>query len=1045
MRRQRKLIGSVMLVLALVGGLTLVLTGCGDKKVWITPNTPPVLAGIGPQYVTEGKSVTFSVSAYDPDGDPIILLVKNQPANSQFVDSGNGRGIFSFFPNYAQDGTFETIFIALDGRDSDSELVIITVVDWAFAHHTGNLTESETWTADSVHLVTGDIEIKNGAVLTMEEGCVVRFVEGKRIRVGHDGIGGLIAEGTIFTSVVENPTPGMWDGITFSANCLPSSKLDNCIIEYGGGNGYGNVFVEDGGVTITNDTLRYSSSNGIYFLGEGQALSFEGNVITDNVVYPATVDCNYLGRLTGSSLTGNGRDTIIVGGTLVETDATWDTLGVPFRITRLFEIAEGATLTIVPGNTLSFDPGSGIAVGKSSSGTLIADGTDKMIVFTSSEPSPEPGAWEGLSFGEFAGSGCLLDSCIIEYGAETQPGNIHVKDAEISVTNTRVHHSAQYGMYFEGEGRFSSLDGTVITDNALFPIRITAKYVGDLTDSTSYTGNGTDLIEVGGATLTEAATWDNLEIDYLVSGMVGIDDGGVLTLAAGDTLFFAAGAGFEIGQTGPAALNADGSAGTIRLTAADDANPWEGISFLAHTLESSLLGGCTIEYAGDKGKGIVNLEDCQVAIRQCRIANGSGLGIVFKGSAYPLDFEDNTITGNAEYPVSINCNYVGFLLPENDYSGNGKDAFALGGSAITASATWADPDVPYVVGDSSIIIDPGVQLTLDPGVEIQLGDRKALVIAENAALIADGSADQIKFTASSSSRWKGLIFQSGASSASILKNCLIENGGGETKYEPERDKLPGCVHVSGCVITITGCTITGSARNGIFFVDEAYATEFHGNTFTDNNGYPVRIDLRYVQHLAADNVYGTEDDTKKGVEIGGDWDDGVGQLTQSTTWPNLEVPYYLKDDVEVIGGAQLTLVAGTTLILAKRRNIIVGDETGQAWLVANGTAESPITFTSTDTTSLSYNWGSIWLRGARNNDSSLDYCVIECGGNPTPPQPTNKFGSIYLDDCSPSITNSTIRKSRSYGIYCEGSSSPTLQNNTHEDNSEGDLGGSCGP
>jgi len=479
MRGQRKLIGNLFQAAVVLGGLAWILGGCG-KTDWKLHNQPPKLAAIGAHSVTEGQSITFAVSATDEDGDDhLTMWVENQPDNSQFADSGDRRGTFSFYPNYDQHGTLHPVFKVSDGHSVDSEVVAITIVDVAYTHHAGIITQSETWAAaNNPHLVAGDIEIDSGAVVTIEPGCIVYFIEGRRIRAGYSSPGGLVADGTPeqkirFTSMMPDTTPGIWDGLTFSANCLSSSILDNCIIEFGGGNGYGDVYVDGGAVSITNCTIRRSATNGIFFGGEGNAPSFTGNMITANVAYPVAVSCNQLGRLGGSSLTGNAKDTLIVRGTLVNTSARWDTLGVPLRITEMFQIAGGATLTIVPGSRLVFDKSTGIKVGSTSAGTLVADGTSqKPILFTSSQGNPLPGAWEGLAFYGSAGSGCSLANCVVEYGGQNQLGSIYIRDSEVSIQTTTVRKGKQYGVFFAGDGRFSSFENNVLTTNARCPVSI---------------------------------------------------------------------------------------------------------------------------------------------------------------------------------------------------------------------------------------------------------------------------------------------------------------------------------------------------------------------------------------------------------------------------------------------------------------------------------------------------------------------------------------------------------------------------------------------
>lgn len=82
----------------------------------------------------------------------------------------------------------------------------------------------------------------------------------------------------IFTSNDPNPAPGKWSGITFySGTVSANSALDYVTVEFGGGNGVGNLYLSSASPTITNSTIRKSSNAGIY-------ASYSSSVITRNTV-----------------------------------------------------------------------------------------------------------------------------------------------------------------------------------------------------------------------------------------------------------------------------------------------------------------------------------------------------------------------------------------------------------------------------------------------------------------------------------------------------------------------------------------------------------------------------------------------------------------------------------------------------------------------------------------------------------------------------------------------------------------------------------------
>ncbi|OGC85080.1 MAG: hypothetical protein A2V73_03070 [candidate division Zixibacteria bacterium RBG_19FT_COMBO_42_43] len=95
-------------------------------------NQRPTLAPLDSQTVKEFQNLKFKVTATDPDSTIPRLRATGLPANAVFVDSGNGRGSFSFTPSYFQAGLYKVIFSAVDAEDSTmviSDTVPIAVLD----------------------------------------------------------------------------------------------------------------------------------------------------------------------------------------------------------------------------------------------------------------------------------------------------------------------------------------------------------------------------------------------------------------------------------------------------------------------------------------------------------------------------------------------------------------------------------------------------------------------------------------------------------------------------------------------------------------------------------------------------------------------------------------------------------------------------------------------------------------------------------------------------------------------------------------------------
>jgi hypothetical protein len=91
----------------------------------VSVNRPPVLANIGGKTVNEGQSLTFTVSATDPDGDPLTYSASSLPSGATFNPATK---TFNWTPSYRQAGSYSTVnFAASDTHANDTEIITVTV------------------------------------------------------------------------------------------------------------------------------------------------------------------------------------------------------------------------------------------------------------------------------------------------------------------------------------------------------------------------------------------------------------------------------------------------------------------------------------------------------------------------------------------------------------------------------------------------------------------------------------------------------------------------------------------------------------------------------------------------------------------------------------------------------------------------------------------------------------------------------------------------------------------------------------------------------
>ena len=289
--------------------------------------------------------------------------------------------------------------------------------------------------------------------------------------------------------------------------------------------------------------------------------------------------------------------------------------GCRVAVERSYQVQNGATLTLEPGARLSFQTGTHLWI---EYGRLVAKGTEQRpVVFTSTnEKTPVAGEWGGIVFGERTLAGTVLDHVTIEYagrrgahadGAITFYGA--VRDASVSITASTIRHDDQAGVSIPlGEASpLLAFEGNTLEDNAGTSLRVP----GDALSALGAMNKLGDPIRIQGP-ITKAASWPALDVPIVVEGAMAIagkTERAILKLADGTTMRFAKGQQLYVGGGVGGAIVAKGALFTSAVSS--PANPaigdWKGIVFEGGLDETS-LDGCTFEYSGREGSGVIVLD-----------------------------------------------------------------------------------------------------------------------------------------------------------------------------------------------------------------------------------------------------------------------------------------------------------------------------------------------------------------------------------------------------------------------------------------------------
>ena len=703
----------------------------------------------------------------------------------------------------------------------------------------------------------------------------------------------------------------------------------------------------------------------------------------------------------------------------ISSDTTWDLAGSPYIVSYGVTVYQDATLTIQPGVEVKFNSTGSLNIGSygSSAGRLVANGTEGNEILFTANDSENP--WSGIYFTDFATNDSSLTYAVIENGG-SKGYLVSVNGCNPTIQNCTIRNSARDGLRVSGDAR-PALASNTYENNDGYPINVNhAHSISAVDDTSVFTGNTDNRIRYGGSYITENIRIVDPGIPYFVDPIVSLSvyNNAVLTIDPGVELQFKSGARLSIGHitsngNNAGRLVANGTEGNeILFTANDSGNPWSGIYFTDFATNDSSLTYAVIENGGSKGY-LVSVNGCNPTIQNCTIRNSARDGLRVSGDARPA-LASNTYENNDGYPINVNhAHSISAVDDTSVFTGNTDNRIRYGGSYITENIRIVDPGIPYFVDPIvSLSVYNNAVLTIDPGVELQFNPNTNLSIGyiTSGRLVANGTeGNEILFTANDSENpWSGIDFTSFVTNDSSLNSSLnyavIEDGGSKGYL----------VSVNGNNPTIKNCIIRNSERDGLKLYKARPALA--SNTYENNNGYPINVN--HIHSISAvDDTSTFTGNTDNRIRYAG------GSITEDTSVANPGIPYFVDTTVSVGNNAVLAIDSGVELQFDSDTNLSI--YSGK--LMAQGTDDANIIFTSSQASSAPGDWRGIYFSEDADDESIVKHAVVEYGGSTA----YSNDGNISAYNSSPTIESCAIRHSITHGINIGGTlATPNLFCNT---------------
>ncbi|MDR1757535.1 MAG: hypothetical protein LBR51_01050 [Bacteroidales bacterium] len=308
---------------------------------------------------------------------------------------------------------------------------------------------------DYVYKGTNLLEVKNNAILTIEDSVTIQFTNANGGILITDGAT-IKALGTADKHIqfVGGATKGSWKGITVETNTANQLKYVD-FINGGSEAATGVIYLVTSGarLAIDNCTISGSKGSGVYFANNNdlELTSFKSNKISDCDKTPLRLfGANTLAVIDKTSdLTGNAVNYVEINSSVeVNTkNLTINPTTVPYYFNGHTLVTAEKTLTVNAGTTIYISNDASFNV-TGGAHIVVNGGTNAGEKVTFTHLPGSTAYWQGFNFSDSHGN--VLKNCLIEYGGNpNNDANIYAYyRSSMSLENVELNNSKKYGFKF---------------------------------------------------------------------------------------------------------------------------------------------------------------------------------------------------------------------------------------------------------------------------------------------------------------------------------------------------------------------------------------------------------------------------------------------------------------------------------------------------------------------------------------------------------------------------------------------------------------------